>query len=156
MEIAYFAAGCFWGVEDTFIKTEGVSATEVGYMNGSEPDPNYRTVCGGNTGHAEAVKVIFNSEVINYKSLVILFFEIHNPTTMNQQGPDIGSQYRSGIFTISNEQFSTSNNIMNQLEAENRFTAPIVTIIEPAKEFYRAETYHQQYLKKNGGGTCKL
>jgi peptide-methionine (S)-S-oxide reductase len=156
METAYFAAGCFWGVEDTFMNAEGVTATAVGYMNGFEPNPNYRLVCGGNTGHAEAVELHFDPKVISYPELLNIFFEIHNPTTKNQQGPDIGSQYRSAIFTVNENQQELSTELVKKLESENRYKNPIVTIIEPAQEFFKAESYHQQYFQKNGGGSCKL
>ena len=156
MEKAYFAAGCFWGVEDTFMKTEGVIKTAVGYMNGFDPQPNYRSVCGGNTGHAEAVELEFDENVIDYQQLLQLFFNIHNPTTKNRQGPDIGSQYRSGIFTVNEMQLAASKKMVQQLTNEKVFDNEIVTIIEPAQEFFIAETYHQQYFKKNGGGSCKF
>jgi peptide-methionine (S)-S-oxide reductase len=156
MEKAYFAAGCFWGVEDIFMKTEGVIKTAVGYMNGLEANPNYKSVCAGNTGHAEAVELEFDEHLIDYQQLLKIFFDLHNPTTKNQQGPDIGSQYRSGIFTVNEKQLEISKQYIQRLKEEKIFEKPIVTIVEPAQEFFLAENYHQQYFKKKNGGSCKF
>jgi peptide-methionine (S)-S-oxide reductase len=156
MEIAYFAAGCFWGVEGIFMKLDGVISTSVGYMNGTEANPNYKSVCAGNSGHAEVVKLEFKSNIISYSELLNVFFDLHNPTTINRQGPDIGSQYRSAIFTLDKPQLEQAQEYIDKLTAEKKFSNPIITILEPAKEFYRAEEYHQRYFQKNGGGACKL
>lgn len=156
MEKAYFAAGCFWGVEDTFMKTEGVSETSVGYMGGFDPSPTYKKVCAGNSGHAETVEVIFDSTIISFTELLGIFFSCHNPTTLNRQGPDIGSQYRSAVFTLDQKQFDETKNYIEKLTQEKAFSNPIVTQVEMAKEYFLAEGYHQQYFLKNGGGSCKL
>ena len=156
MEKAYFAAGCFWGVEDLFMKTEGVLKTAVGYMGGFDENPTYRKVCAGNSGHTETVELEFDPNKISYQELLEIFFSIHNPTTKNRQGPDIGSQYRSEIFTTTELQEKLANQCIEKLTLENKFNDPIVTIIETAKIFYRAEDYHQQYFLKNGGGACGI
>ncbi len=156
-QLATFAAGCFWGVEDTFRKTEGVIDTRVGYLGGfmTDPEPTYESVCSGRTGHAEAVEVRFDLARVSYNQLLALFFSLHDPTTLNRQGPDIGSQYRSAIFTHNDEQLSQATQMVEELTKNARFTNPIVTKIEPAPTFFAAEDYHQQYVEKKGGH-CSL
>ena len=154
-ETAMFGAGCFWGVEETFRQIEGVTATAVGYSGGNTDDPTYRDVCGGQTGHAEVVHVEFDPDRLAYDKLIDVFWKCHDPTTMNRQGPDVGSQYRSAIFTFSDQQQEAAQASKQRAVADGRFGArTIVTQIEQAKPFYRAEEYHQQYVAKNGGGAC--
>ena len=151
LEKATFAAGCFWGVEQTFHQTPGVTKTTVGYTGGTMHNPTYHDVCTGKTGHAEAVEVIFDPAIITYQQLLEVFFDCHNPTTLNRQGPDIGSQYRSAIFYHSAEQQQLAQTAKQELQK----TLPnIVTEIVPATTFYPAEEYHQLYFKKHGGGHC--
>ena len=154
MEKAIFAAGCFWGVESAFAELPGVTATEVGYINGHTDNPTYEEVCSHATGHAEAVQVTFDPARISYETLVEKFFALHDPTQVNRQGPDVGDQYRSAIFTLSPAQEAAAKSIKEKLEQSGRFKKPVVTIIEPAKTFWRAEEYHQQYFAKRGGGSC--
>jgi peptide-methionine (S)-S-oxide reductase len=156
MQKAIFAAGCFWGVEAEFAKMPGVAATEVGYTGGSANHPTYQDVCNGHTGHAEAVQVTFDPAKISYEKLVEKLFDLHDPTQVNRQGPDVGDQYRSAIFTLSPEQDATARAVKDRLEKSNRFHRPIATRIEPAKTFWRAEDYHQQYFAKRGGGACHV
>lgn len=154
---AYFAAGCFWGVESAFMAMDGVLDTAVGYMNGTTDNPTYEQVCQKATGHAEAVQVVFDPAVVTYAQLVQAFFKMHNPTTLNRQGPDVGTQYRSGIYTASDEQAAIAKQIKAELDASGQFNSPIVTEIEPAQIFWPAEDYHQQYFKKRGiEATCHL
>lgn len=156
MEKAIFAAGCFWGVESVFRSTEGVLATSVGYIGGDIDDPTYQLVCSGSTGHAEAVQVEFDPSVVTYDDLLEIFWANHDPTTLNRQGPDHGTQYRSAIFTLGEEQKSSANrSIERQLETA-RFKRPITTIIQPATPFFLAEDYHQHYLEKRGKAFCHL
>jgi peptide-methionine (S)-S-oxide reductase len=155
-ETATFAAGCFWGVEARFRETPGVLETEVGYTGGSIDEPDYKTVCSGATGHAEAVRVVYDPDRISYAELLELFFSIHNPTTRNRQGPDIGSQYRSAIFYTGPEQRQQAEERIRELDASGRWPAPVVTTIEAQTAFWRAEEYHQQYIEKNGGGHCAI
>ncbi|MEP0765188.1 MAG: peptide-methionine (S)-S-oxide reductase MsrA [Fimbriimonadia bacterium] len=155
-QVATFAAGCFWGVEEAFRRVQGVLDTEVGYTGGTVANPTYHEVCSGRTGHAEAVRVTFDPSVVSYSELLDLFWGIHDPTTPNRQGPDIGSQYRSAIFFHSPEQEQEARASLQSQEASGRFGRPIVTQIEPAQEFYRAEDYHQQYLAKRGLGSCHV
>ena len=149
-EKATFAAGCFWGVEDIFMQLEGVTNTQVGYTGGEMENPTYQDVCEDTTGHAEAVEVEFNPEIISYDALLDVFWEMHDPTTLNQQGPDIGSQYRSAIFYHSAEQEKTSLASKTRWQESGRFSNPIVTEISPATTFYPAEEYHQKYNLKHG------
>lgn len=151
---AIFAGGCFWGVEADFRAIPGVLDARVGYVGGDVPNPTYEQVCDGKTGHAEGVRVIFDPAAVSYESLVRRFFELHDPTTPNRQGPDIGHQYRSAIFTRSEEQLEVARRVRDELEADGRFPSPIVTEIEPAKPFWEAEEYHQRYLAKRGRNTC--
>ncbi len=148
---ATFGAGCFWGVEATFRRAHGVTATAVGYEGGHLENPSYRDVCSGRTGHAEVVELDYDPEVISYAELLDIFWSCHDPTTRNRQGPDFGSQYRSAIFYHDPEQQTAARISQEKLEASGRHQSPIVTEIVPATTFYRAEEYHQQYLEKRGG-----
>ena len=154
MALATFGAGCFWGVEDLFRAIPGVSNVTVGYTGGTKVNPTYEDVCRGDTGHAEAVEVEFDPDKVSYKTLLITFFENHNPTTVNRQGPDVGSQYRSVIFTHDDSQKEEAERAV--IELAPRFPQPIVTEITPSSVFYAAEEYHQQYLKKNELGSCYI
>jgi len=156
MEKATFAAGCFWGVEAAFRAAPGVKATEVGYTGGHVADPTYKQVCTGLTGHAEAVQVTFDPAVITFRDLLNLFWENHDPTTLNRQGPDWGTQYRSAIYTHSDEQFAEATASRDEQNASGKFKRPIVTEIVPATPLYSAEEYDQQYLEKRGLATCHI
>lgn len=156
MATATFAAGCFWGVEAAFRRLPGVFSTVAGYCGGSHPDPSYEEVCTGQTGHAESVEVTYNPARIDYERLLTTFWEIHDPTTPNRQGPDIGTQYRSVIFYHTPEQRQQAEASLRALEESRRFNSPIVTQIVPASPFYPAEDYHQQYFEKNGIVGCAL
>lgn len=159
LRTAVFAAGCFWGVEETFRQTEGVVDTEVGYTGGDVEDPTYEQVCSKTTGHAEAVRVIFDPARVTYQQLVDLFFGLHNPTTRDRQGVDIGSQYRSAIFVLDDEQMKTATATRDRLQESGEHKGapkPIVTEITPATTFWRAEDYHQQYLAKRGRSSCRI
>ena len=145
-----FGAGCFWSVEEAFRQVEGVVNVEVGYSGGKVPNPSYRMVCSDRTGHAEVVHVRFDAERLSYDDLLSVFWEIHDPTTLNRQGVDIGSQYRSAIFFYSDEQRARAEGSKRELQHSGRFRRPIVTEITPAGAFYRAEEYHQRYLEKAG------
>lgn len=149
-EKATFAAGCFWGIEDAFMQLEGVVSTRVGYTGGHTENPTYRDVCGDTTGHAEAVLVEYDPQKISYDALLKLFWQIHNPTTLNRQGPDIGSQYRSAIFCHTPEQEEQAKRSKAEMDEAGRFKDPIVTEIIPATPFYEAEEYHQKYNQKHG------
>lgn len=153
---ATFAAGCFWGVEETFRKLKGVKKTAVGYTGGSLKNPKYEEVCEGNTGHAEAVEIEFDPSLISYEELLKIFWANHNPTTVNCQGPDVGEQYRSAIFFHSPEQERAAKESKEELERSKKWRDPIVTQIIPAVPFHLAEDHHQQYLKKRGRGSCHL
>lgn len=154
MAKATFAAGCFWGVEDTFRQVNGVSSATVGYTGGTTKDPSYKDVCTGRTGHAEAVEVEFDPEQVSYRELLAVFFQNHNPTTLNYQGPDFGTQYRSAIFFHDAGQEAEAREATAALEASHVFKSPIVTQIVPASTFYRAEEYHQRYFEKQGIRAC--
>ena len=154
MEKATFAAGCFWGVEADFRQLQGVTATAVGYTGGSLPNPSYEDVCTGKTGHAEAVEVEFDPARLSYEVLLETFWQSHDPTTLNRQGPDVGTQYRSAIFFHSPEQQAAA--IASKERVQGNTSKPIVTEIIPASEFYRAEEYHQRYLEKRGQATCAI
>jgi peptide-methionine (S)-S-oxide reductase len=156
MEKATFAAGCFWGVEAAFRAVPGVTATTVGYSGGSFPNPTYHDVCTGRTGHAEVVQVEYDPARLSYQDLLRVFWENHDPTTLNRQGPDTGTQYRSAIFFHSPEQQAAALASKEQLERSGAYKRPIVTEITPASAFYRAEEYHQQYLEKRGQATCRI
>ncbi|HIH02058.1 TPA: peptide-methionine (S)-S-oxide reductase MsrA [Thermoplasmata archaeon] len=154
-ETATFAAGCFWGVEAAFRALDGVFETSVGFSGGSVPDPTYGEVCTGKTGHAESVRVVFDPRAISYESLLEEFWSVHDPCTLNRQGPDIGTQYRSAIFYHSETQRSLAQESKALLEVSGRCgTRKVVTEILPAGPFYKAEEYHQRYLEKRGSGSC--
>lgn len=146
---ATFAAGCFWGVEAKFRKLDGVIDAVVGYTGGNVENPTYRMVCTTDTGHAESVQITYDPDKISYETLVRKFFDLHNPTTPNRQGPDIGSQYRSVIFYHSEEQRQTAEKVKNELGQSKKYNNPIVTGILPVEDFYEAEEYHQRYYEKN-------
>ena len=152
LEKATFAAGCFWGVEDAFTSLPGVTATRVGYIGGSFENPTYRDVCGHYTGHAEAVEVTFDSRRITFEKLLNVFWECHDPTQLNRQGPDIGDQYRSTIFFHSAEQQRIAAESLAKQDHSGRLRSRIVTEIVPAPIFWEAEAYHQKYHAKHGGG----
>ncbi|WP_198242931.1 peptide-methionine (S)-S-oxide reductase MsrA [methane-oxidizing endosymbiont of Gigantopelta aegis] len=153
MLIATFAAGCFWGVEAQFRQLP-VSDTRVGYTGGDTENPDYKSVCTGLTGHAEAIEITYDPDKISYQDLLALFWQIHNPTTLNRQGPDVGSQYRSAIFYHNDEQKALALQSKLELEQRGVFNTPIVTQITPASVFYPAEDYHQRYLEKQGRSFC--
>lgn len=155
-ERATFAAGCFWGVEAYFRRVKGVVRATSGYSGGSTQNPSYEQVCGGRTGHAESVQVEYDPQVVSYDRLLYHFWKIHNPTQVDRQGNDIGSQYRSAIFTHSDEQRATAERSKADLERSDRYRKPIATAIEPAAEFWPAEEYHQGYLAKHPGGYCHV
>ena len=153
-EKATFGAGCFWHVEEAFRKVKGVISTKVGFMGGNIKNPSYKEVCTGETWHAEAVQVEFDSSVISYEELLDIFWKIHDPTSLNQQGFDIGTQYRSAIFYHNDRQKETAIKSREKLEKSKKYKNKIVTEIKPAKEFYKAEEYHQKYLEKNKLTIC--
>lgn len=153
---ATVAAGCFWGVEAVFRQVHGVVNTTVGYTGGTVPNPTYDAVCSHTTGHAEAVLVEYDPSQVTYERLLEIFWNNHNPTTPNRQGPDRGSQYRSAIFCHSPEQQAAAEASKQRLERSRRFASPIVTQIVPAGPFYQAEEYHQRYLEKHGGAQCPI
>lgn len=153
---AYFAGGCFWGVEDAFAQLDGVIDAESGYMNGKTEAPTYKQVCNHDTGHAEAVKVVFDAGKTSFRKLAEFFFRIHDPTTLNRQGPDVGDQYRSAIFTVDAQQEADAKALVAELAQLPKYQQRrIVTVIEPAQKFWRAEEYHQDYHLKHGG-SCKI
>ena len=156
MEKATLAAGCFWGVEAAFRKVKGVVSTSVGYTGGSFKDPTYEDVCSGRTGHAEAMEVEYDSSRVSYDELLTVFWENHDPTTLNRQGPDVGTQYRSAIFFHTPEQKAAAIASKEKLQNSGRYKNPIATGITPASQFYRAEDYHQQYFEKRGLSSCKI
>lgn len=156
MEKATFAAGCFWGVEESFRTLKGVVRTTVGYTGGSFVDPTYEDVCTDTTGHAEAVEVEFDPERVSYEELLAVFWKIHDPTTLNRQGPDTGTQYRSAIFFHTPEQQKAALESRKRLEESGAYGRPIVTEVTEATRFYPAEEYHQRYLEKRGIKHCGL
>jgi len=156
MALATFAAGCFWGVEEAFREIPGVISTAVGYTGGTMKNPTYQDVCSGRTGHAEALEVEFDPERVSYLELLAMFWKSHDPTTLNRQGPDVGSQYRSAIFYHDAEQEKEARESKALLEKEKIFKRPIVTEITPATEFYRAEDYHQRYFERRGIRSCHI
>lgn len=156
LETATFGAGCFWGVEELYRKLNGVKETAVGYMGGTMEKPTYEDVCTDRTGHAEVVQVQFDPSVISYEELLNVFWENHNPTTPNQQGPDFGTQYRSVIFTNSPEQKAAAEKSIRDVEASGKWKSRIVTEIVPATTFWKAEEYHQKYLEKKGLSSCHI
>ena len=156
MEKATFGAGCFWGVEATFRQLEGVTDAAVGYEGGRTQNPTYHDVCTDRTGHVEVVELDFDPQIISYEALLRRFFTLHDPTQLNRQGPDVGSQYRSVIFYHSPEQQAVAQRVIEELSASGQFRRPIVTSVEPAQTFYRAEEYHQRYLERRGLANCHI
>ena len=156
MAKATFGAGCFWGVEEEFRKMPGVLATTVGYIGGKLDNPTYKDVCTDTTGHAEVVEVDYDPDRVSYDALLDVFWNGHNPTQLNRQGPDVGTQYRSAIFFHTPEQEAAARASKEKLQKSGRFPKPIVTEISPAQTFWRAEDYHQQYLAKRGLGSCHV
>ena len=150
MATATFGAGCFWGVEEAFSSVPGVTATRVGYIGGSADNPSYEQVCGGRTGHAEAVELEFDPDQVSYDDLLQVFWQIHDPTTPNRQGPDVGTQYRSGIFFHSPDQQAAAETSLAEAEKSGRFPRQIVTEVTAAPSFFEAEDYHQKYFQKMG------
>lgn len=156
MQEATFGAGCFWGVEDAFRQVDGVTSTAVGYSGGHFENPTYEDVCADKTGHAEVVKVDFDENRVSYEDLLKIFWNVHDPTTLNRQGSDVGSQYRSIIFYRTKDQEKTAIESRKNLEKSKKYPNPIVTEIVQAKTYYRAEEYHQQYFEKRGISHCKI
>ena len=156
MAKAMFGAGCFWGVEETFRKIPGVQDAAVGYSGGNLDNPTYEDVCTDRTGHAEVVEVDYDPAAVSYEKLLDVFWSGHNPTQLNRQGPDVGTQYRSAIFFYTPEQEAAARASKAALEKSGRFARPIVTEISPAQKFWRAEDYHQRYLEKRGLGSCHV
>lgn len=156
MQKATFGAGCFWGVETAFRQVKGVLSTAVGYSGGTFKDPTYHDVCTGRTGHAEVVEVEYDPSKVSYEELLAVFWNIHDPTMLNRQGPDVGTQYRSAIFFHNPEQEVAAKASKEQLQHSGRFKKPIVTELTPTSPFYRAEEYHQRYLEKHGQASCGL
>ncbi len=155
-EKATFGAGCFWGIEVSYGQIDGVTSTAVGFMGGKTENPSYEDVCTDTTGHAEVVQVEFDPQVVFYEQLLDVFWRSHDPTQVNRQGPDVGTQYRSAVFFHSSEQEDIARRSKAELEREGRFKRPIATEIEPAATFYRAEEYHQRYLEKRGLAHCTV
>jgi len=155
-DVATFGAGCFWGVEARFRELPGVLDATAGYMGGQVSQPDYQAICTGTTGHAEVVQVLFDPQQVSYARLLELFFEMHNPTTLNRQGPDIGNQYRSVIFFHSESQQQIARQAIADQNQSGRWQQPLVTQLVAAPEFWPAEEYHQQYLQKNGLGLCPI
>lgn len=151
---ATFAAGCFWGVEELYRSLKGVYSTDVGYIGGDTKNPTYKEVCYENTNHAEAVEVLYDPKQVSFEELINIFWENHNPTTLNRQGPDVGTQYRSAVFYHDDEQKDIAIKTMKALDDSDKFKNPVVTQIVPSEIFYRAEEYHQEYLFKRGKGSC--
>lgn len=156
MAKATFAAGCFWGVEEAFRQTPGVLATAAGYTGGRVDNPTYEQVCSDQTGHAEAVEIEFDPARVSYSELLEKFWKLHDPTTRNRQGPDVGSQYRSAVFYHDDDQREQAEALKRRLDEAGTFGRPIVTEITPASTFWRAEDYHQQYVHKRGGSGCRV
>ena len=154
--VATFAGGCFWGVEYNFGKVPGVKATRVGFMGGHVDNPSYRQVCDTDTHHAEVVQLRYDPEIVTYEQLVKIFFILHDPTTLNRQGPDIGTQYRSAIFYHTPEQKEIAEKVKSEMGESGKFKQPIVTEITAAGPFWKAEDYHQQYIEKNPSRSCHL
>lgn len=155
-ETATFAAGCFWGVEAAFRLIKGVKETEVGYTGGQIDNPSYQQVCTDTTGHAEAVQVIFDPDAVSYERLLDVFFNSHDPTQLDRQGWDVGSQYRSAVFFHSPEQERAARAAIERIASAKRFRDPVVTRVVPAATFWRAEEYHQRYLEKRGKARCRI
>jgi peptide-methionine (S)-S-oxide reductase len=156
LETATLAGGCFWCVEAVFDELRGVESVVSGYIGGDVPNPSYESVCSGATGHAEAVQVTFDPGVVTFREILEIFFTVHDPTTLNRQGADVGTQYRSAIFYHTPEQHETAELVMAELNGEKIWDAPIVTEVAPLSEFYAAEAYHQKYFRNNPGqGYCR-
>jgi peptide-methionine (S)-S-oxide reductase len=154
---AYFGGGCFWCIEAVFNKIKGVSSAISGYSGGKIANPSYEQVCGGGTGHVETVEVTFDPDVVSYEELLSVFFSVHDPTTMDRQGGDVGEQYRSVVFYADEDQKKQAQSFIKNLKVEEIFSQPIVTIVEPLKKFYKAEDYHQQYYEKHPEGAyCQV
>lgn len=149
MEVATLAGGCFWCLEAVFDELRGVEKVESGYSGGNVPNPTYRQVCAGNTGHAEVIQVTFDPAVISFQDVLEVFFTVHDPTTLNRQGPDVGTQYRSAIFYHTPEQKRIAAEVIAKLDTEHLWDSPIVTEVTPFRGFYRAEDYHQEYFRRN-------
>ena len=156
LQTATFGAGCFWGIEETYRKLEGVKDTAVGYMGGNTPHPTYEDVCADQTGHAEVVQVTYDPAIVSYDKLLEVFWSNHNPTTLNRQGPDVGTQYRSAIFYHDASQKEEAERSKAALATSGKWSKEIVTEISPAKEFWKAEDYHQKYLMKSGKDACHI
>jgi len=156
MEIATFGAGCFWGVEEAFRKINGVKKTAVGYMGGTLKNPTYEDVCTDKTGHAEVIQIEYDPKKISYEELLENFWGLHDPTQLNRQGPDFGTQYRSAIFYHDEKQKKIAEISKDKLMKSKKYSKPIVTEITKAGEFYKAEEYHQKYLQKKGFSSCKI
>jgi peptide-methionine (S)-S-oxide reductase len=155
-KIATFGAGCFWGVEAAYRQIPGVLSTRVGYLGGTLENPTYRDVCSGRTGHAEVVEVKYDPSRLTYDDVLTVFWENHDPTTLNRQGPDVGEQYRSAIFYHDDEQKAAAEASKDERDRSGKYRRPIVTEITPASTFYEAEDYHQQYLEKRGLASCHI
>lgn len=155
-QTASFGAGCFWGVEARFLEVDGVVDAVSGYMGGTSDNPTYKQVCSGETGHAEVVQVTFDDEEVSYGDLLDVFFGMHNPTTLNRQGPDFGSQYRSAIYWYDEEQKAAAEQKISEIDASGKWPDPVVTEVAQAPAFWRAEEYHQRYFEKNGAGYCHV
>jgi peptide-methionine (S)-S-oxide reductase len=156
MATATFGAGCFWGVEAAFRRIEGVTDAAVGYAGGHKENPTYAEVCSGGTGHAEVVQVEYEPAQVSYENLLAAFWDLHDPTQVNRQGPDVGDQYRSVVYFHSPEQESAARTSKDQLDSSGAFNRPVTTVIEAAPTFWRAEEYHQRYLEKNSRAACSL
>jgi peptide-methionine (S)-S-oxide reductase len=156
MQEIIFGAGCFWGIQDAFDQVDGVTSTAVGYSGGQSENPTYEDVCSGQTGHAEVVKIEFDDSKVSFDKLLEVFWNIHDPTTLNRQGPDVGSQYRSVIFYNTDNQKKTATESKKNQESTKKFASQIVTEIVPATEFYPAEEYHQKYFQKKGISHCRI
>ena len=154
-EKAILAGGCFWGMQDLIRRQDGIISTRVGYTGGHSASPTYKDICKGDTGHAEAIEIVFDPSVTDYRTILEFFFQIHDPTTLNRQGNDVGSQYRSAIFTANDEQIAVAKKVIQALNEAGIYNGPIVTEIKTASEFYQAEDDHQDYLEKFPSGyTC--
>ena len=153
---ATFGAGCFWGVEAAFRRVTGVTSAAVGYLGGTLKNPTYHDVCAGKTGHAEVVQLEYDPSLVSHEELLNVFWSLHDPTTLNRQGPDVGTQYRSAIFFHNAEQEAVAKASKEKLQSSGRYKRDIVTEMTPASEFYRAEEYHQQYIEKRGQASCGL
>ncbi len=155
-DVATFGAGCFWGIEAAYRQIPGVVSTAVGYMGGTRDEPTYRQVCSGRTGHAEVVQVTYDPERLSYDDVLAVFWDNHDPTTKDRQGPDVGTQYRSAVYVHDESQEKAARRSIEELESSGRFRRPVVTEVTSASTFWPAEDYHQQYLEKRGLSTCRI